>query len=481
MVFSSLLFLIYFLPVSIIVFYLLSFSIKLQNVWLLAVSLLFYAWGEPVYVFIMIGSIIVNWLLGLVVGKNLDKSNMVSKGALVVAIAFNVGVLFIFKYLDFVIEIINSIAHQELIDELNIPLPIGISFFTFQAMSYVIDVYRRDAKWQKNPFYMGLYISFFPQLVAGPIVRYNTIEKLITDRKTSWADFEYGINRFAMGMVKKVVIANNIAVLTDRIYELVKTGRGLYEVPVTMAWIGAVGYMLQIYFDFSAYSDMAIGLGRCFGFYFDENFNYPYVSKSIGEFWRRWHISLGTWFKEYVYFPLGGSRVENQDLMVKNTFIVWLLTGIWHGASWTFIAWGLFHFIFLILERMIGFEKLNIPDAIKRSYTIFVVLIGWVLFKSESIYQLREMIMDMFMLNKNCFINPTTVWILKEYSIFFILGIVFSTPVYKVYTRYIANCEKKAISISMRTIYLLVMSFGMVIALLGLIRGDYNPFIYFNF
>lgn len=482
MVFSSLVFLFYFLPISIIVYFALSFSIKAQNVWLFLVSLFFYAWGEPIYVFLMLGSIVVNWLLGLVIGKSRERNNeKVAKIALFGSLIFNLGSLVFFKYLDFIIDNINAIAKRDVINNLNMVLPIGISFFTFQAMSYVTDVYRKDAEYQKNPFYMGLYISFFPQLVAGPIVRYNTIEQLIKKRKTTIDDFSTGINRFAIGLIKKILLANNIAVLTDTIFELIKTGRSLYEVPALMAWIGGIGYMLHIYYDFSAYSDMAIGLGRIFGFRFEENFNYPYVSKSIGEFWRRWHISLGTWFKEYVYIPLGGSRVENQDLMVKNTLIVWLLTGIWHGSAWTFVLWGLYSFIFIMFERVVGFEKMSISNNIKRLYVVTVIFFGWILFRVESLYQLREVILDLFMCNRNHFINDTTIWIIKEYWLIFLAGILFSVPTFRVLDRYIINSKRVGVRVAGKTLYLFFMIIGLLISIMSLVRGGYNPFIYFNF
>lgn len=481
MVFSSLIFLLYFLPIAILGYYLLGFSVRLQNVWLLLISLVFYAWGEPVHIVIMLASIAVNWIFGLLIGKQKSTETKSTKVMLVCAIVYNLGVLFAFKYVDFFIDNINAIAGKTLLPNANLGLPIGISFFTFQAMSYVIDVYRKDAECQKNIFNMGLYISFFPQLVAGPIVRYNSIEKMLKERKNTFGNFSEGIHRFAIGFIKKVLIANNIAVVTDTVYELVMTGRSLYETPALMAWMGCVGYMLQIYFDFSAYSDMAIGLGRIFGFSFDENFDYPYVSKSIGEFWRRWHISLGSWFREYVYIPLGGSRVENQDLMVKNTLIVWLLTGMWHGASWNFILWGLFFFVFLIFERAIGLENLKIPSWIKRLYALVVVFFGWILFRTENLYQMREMIKDMFMLNDNCFANDTAIWMLKEYWLVFAAAILFSTPIYRYLTQKVEGMKNVCLRILVRIIYFVALCVACLVAIMSLVRGGYNPFIYFNF
>ena len=481
MVFTSLVFLCYFLPITLIGYFLLSFSLPLQNIWLLIVSLVFYAWGEPVYVFLMLGSILVNWILGQQVSKHRKSNNRKAKTFLLSAIAINVLNLVIFKYLGFIISNINFVLGGDVLPQPDIKLPIGISFYTFQAMSYVIDVYRGDAESQKNPLFMGLYIAFFPQMIAGPIVRYNTIADSIRDRKVTFDDVAVGVNRFVIGMAKKLIIANNLAVVVDEIFELIKTGRGLYETPALMAWVGAIGYMLQIYYDFSAYSDMAIGLGRIFGFRFEENFNYPNVSKSVGEFWRKWHISLGTWFKEYVYFPLGGSRVENQDLMVKNTLIVWLLTGIWHGASWTFVIWGLYNCFFIIMERLFGFEKWKLPGWIKLIYSQLVFLFGWVLFRSENIYQLRECVMDMFMLNDNVFVNDTTIWVIKEYGLIYLLAIIFSAPVYPAIMKKMESIEGSASKAITKTAYVVVMSAGIFVTAMVLVRGGYNPFIYFNF
>lgn len=481
MIFSSLTFLCYFLPVTLIVYFLLGFSLPLQNFWLLIMSLLFYAWGEPVYVFLMIGSIVVNWIAGQFVGKYRNKKQNVAKILLIVSVILNLSTLVVFKYLGFIIENINLLVGKELFTNPEIALPIGISFYTFQAMSYVIDIYRGDADSQKNPIYMGLYISFFPQMIAGPIVRYTTIEESIRHRKVTFDDVSVGLHRFGIGLIKKVLIANNLAVVVDDVYELVKTGRSLYEVSAIMAWIAAIGYMLQIYYDFSAYSDMAIGLGRVFGFKFLENFNYPYISKSVGEFWRRWHISLGTWFKEYVYIPLGGSRVDNQDLMVFNTFIVWLLTGIWHGASWTFIIWGLFNFVFIIGERALNFEKWKIPSWIKHIYSLTLFLFGWILFRSENIYQMREILKDMFMLNENVFINSTTIWLMKEYFIVFVAAIVFSMPVYQKIEKYLCGVKGRLEAFASKTLYVSFLFAGVLISVMFLVRGGYNPFIYFNF
>lgn len=481
MVFSSLTFLLYFLPITLLVYFLLGFSISLQNGWLLIVSLVFYAWGEPSYLGILLLSIILNYIFGLLVGRFRDKNDKLARLFVFLDVLVNLGILFVFKYMGFFVGIINSAIGKDFIQVPELAMPVGISFFTFQALSYVVDVYRKDAEMQTNPFYMGLYIAFFPQLVAGPIVRYKTIEEYIRKRKIDINQISAGINRFAVGFCKKILLSNNLAVVVDKIYDLTQTGASLYSVSVVMAWTGAVGYMLQIYFDFSAYSDMAIGLGKVFGFEFEENFNYPYISKSIGEFWRRWHISLGTWFKEYVYFPLGGSRVENQDYMVRNTCIVWLLTGLWHGASWTFILWGIYNLLFILVERLVGFEKWKDHNVFKYIYTNLVVLFGWVLFRTESLYLLKEYVKNMFWASGNTFCNDTTIMILREYWMIFIPAILFSAPLAPMLREKLIGSEKRSIAIVAKIAYVLLLSVGMLLSLLCLIRGGYNPFIYFNF
>lgn len=353
MLFSSVIFLFYFLPIVFISYYLLSFSKTLQNILLFFVSLFFYAWGEPYYVVLLIFSICLNYCLGLLIQKyHTDKNK--KKIFLIIACICNVGLLFIFKYLYFTVSTLSSIFGFAYSLK-PITLPVGISFFTFQALSYVIDIYRQDAKAQKNIMYVGLYIAFFPQLIAGPIVRYTSIEKQIQERKINMRKLSVGVCRFIGGLAKKVLLSNSLAIVVDYCFEASK----YQSISVVVAWIGAICYCMQLYYDFSGYSDMAIGLGLMFGFDFDENFNYPFVSKSISEFWRRWHISLSTWFKDYVYFPLGGSRVENNSIMVRNLLIVWSLTGLWHGANWTFVIWGLYNFVFIFIEKLIHFEKIK--------------------------------------------------------------------------------------------------------------------------
>ena len=355
MLFPSEVFLFVFLPVVLGVYYLLLRKTKhLKNIFLLAASLFFYAWGEPQNVWLMVGVILFNWFFGILVDKVRDHKVPV-RILMTVMVLTNVGILGWYKYSEFVMLQVNRFLHTEFTVP-DVTLPIGISFFTFQAMSYVIDVYRGHGKVQKNPLQVGLYISLFPQLIAGPIVRYETIADQIENRVENLADFNAGVTRFCIGLGKKVLIANNMALIADNAFGLIINNE--FQASVGMAWLGAIAYTLQIFFDFSGYSDMAIGLGQMFGFHFEENFKYPYISATVSEFWRRWHISLQTWFRDYVYFPLGGSRVSKPRL-VLNLFVVWALTGIWHGANWTFLAWGLLYFVLLTFEKLSGLGKKN--------------------------------------------------------------------------------------------------------------------------
>jgi len=472
MLFSSIIFLFYFLPVTLILYYVFKFSRPLQNAVLLVLSLFFYSWGEPEFVTIMVFSIIMNYIFGILVDKY-RKDSLKSKVILTSMCVYNIGMLFIFKYMNFVIKNLNSAINLDL-PATHIVLPIGISFFTFQAMSYVIDVYRQDASLQRNPFYLGLYISFFPQLIAGPIVRYETVDKQIREREETWRKFSVGMCRFVTGLGKKILIANNMAIVADYIY--IMNGQGY--IPISLAWLGSIAYTLQIFFDFSAYSDMAIGLGLMFGFKFDENFNYPYISKSISEFWRRWHISLGSWFKSYVYFPLGGSRVANKDKVIRNLFIVWLLTGIWHGAEWTFLIWGLLNFVFIVFEKLFMIEKSGKDGILRNIYTMLVVNFGWVIFRSQNIVEAGRYFKSMFGAS-GLFWSDYTYMFIKEYWIFFIGALIFSTPIARRANRNIANDAK--FSAVFRTFYPVVMAFLFMICVTYLVKGSYNPFIYFNF
>lgn len=474
MVFSSIAFLFYFLPIVLLLYYTVCrFSIRLRNIFLLAASLFFYGWGEPYYILLLIGSCVFNWAVALALSKwrNADRI------WLVIGCAGNLGILFLFKYWNFVISVLDDILGFGTGLTLPLALPIGISFFTFQALSYEIDVYRRTAPVQKNLLNVTLYISFFPQLVAGPIVRYCTVEQQIHHRTHTWDLFSSGCVRFVQGLAKKLILANSFAVIADNIFSMTNAGHRFMAVPVTLAWLGSFAYTLQIFFDFSAYSDMAIGLGRMFGFRFEENFSYPYISRSIGEFWRRWHISLGAWFREYVYIPLGGSRVDSKSRLIHNMLIVWILTGMWHGAAWNFLFWGLLNFAFLVLERLFEFEKREGKTAWRHLYVLLAVNLGWVLFRCESFYQLKEYMGNMFWMNQNGFFSPYTWMFLKEYAWQWGIGILLCTPAAKTAgTRLFKRYPKLA-----WVVYPAGMMTVFAAAVLYISKSGYNPFIYFNF
>ncbi|WP_027631903.1 MBOAT family O-acyltransferase [Clostridium hydrogeniformans] len=473
MLFSSIVFLFYFLPIVLVTYYLLRKSYRLKNIFLLVASLFFYAWGEPWFVLIMILSIMLNYIFALIIDKYRDKKS-IARLILILTCVTNLGILFVFKYLGFTIRTINEMARLNLSIP-NIILPIGISFFTFQAMSYVIDVYREDGKVQKNPLYVALYISFFPQLIAGPIVRYSTIADQMDNRKETWQKISIGTCRFITGLGKKVLIANNMAIIADRIFQM-NTDAG---VVASLAWLGSIAYTLQIFFDFSGYSDMAIGLGLMFGFKFEENFNYPYISKSVTEFWRRWHISLGTWFKDYVYFPLGGSRVSNKDKIIRNLFVVWMLTGIWHGAEWTFILWGLSNFVFISMEKFFGIDRMEKHKILRNIYTLFIINLNWVIFRSKNLIEARKFILNMFGVLGNGFWSDYTLMFLKEYSLFLIGGIIFSIPLAKRINKFIVEGRRGSILLEVGYPFVVITLFLICVSYLT--KGTYNPFIYFNF
>lgn len=475
MLFSSIVFLFYFLPIVLILYYIFRFSVPIKNGILLVFSLFFYAWGEPVYILIMLCSIGINYSFAVLIDKYRKKEQM-KKRLLVMVVFLNLSILFIFKYLNFAMDTINNVAALQL-KLPNITLPIGISFFTFQALSYVIDVYRGNVKVQKNLFYLALYISLFPQLIAGPIIQYASVAEQIYDRKETWNKFSLGVCRFITGMGKKVLLANSFAVIADQIFRMNASGNQ----PVTLAWIGAIAYTLQILFDFSGYSDMAIGLGLMFGFKFTENFNYPYISKSISEFWRRWHITLGSWFREYVYFPLGGSRVKNKDLIIRNLFIVWLLTGVWHGANWTFVIWGLMNFVAIVFERFTNFEYIKGHNVIRWFYAMLLVTMGWVVFRSDNLVDAGNYYASMFGLNQNGFLSSYAWMFLRENAIFFVAGVLLCIPFGKRVNQWIAQKQAGFMKNVIDVAYPPAMMGLFLICVVYLVKGTYNPFIYFNF
>ena len=482
MLFTSLIFIVCFLPAVLILYYtVLNGHRKVQNLFLLAASLCFYAWGEPKFVFLLMLSIVANWIFGLAVSYYRGDKRR-SKLILAIMAIFNLSILFVFKYLMFMVDNVNRFLGTDL-HIAKIVLPIGISFFTFHAISYVVDIYRGKAAVQKNLFHVGLYIVFFPQLVAGPILRYEVIADQIMGRKETFDDFAQGVCRFLIGFGKKILLANNFALIADAAF-----GMHNGDLSVSFAWLGAIAYTLQIYFDFSGYSDMAIGLGRMFGFHFPENFNYPYISKSTSEFWRRWHISLGTWFRDYVYIPLGGSRVDTRFRLIFNLFVVWGLTGFWHGASWTFICWGLLYFVSISLEKVTNFESIGENRTgiaiLKRVYAMLLVVFGWVLFRASSIGSAAAYLKTMLFVSGASLIDGNTIVYLTENKIFLLLGILFSTPVSRLVSRWYQQKlgeGNRVLDGIAAILYPSVLMLLFFVSVSYLVKGTYNPFIYFNF
>lgn len=465
MVFSSGVFLILFLPLVLLVYFNpLVRSLRFKNCWLLLGSLVFYAWGEPEFVFTMIALIFLNWLLALGVGSDMPRMR---KTLMLLAVILDISVLFIFKYLNFVADNFNRfLGIRVQIPEIS--LPIGISFFTFQILSYVLDVYYRRADPAKNPLHVALYASMFPQLVAGPIVRYSTVCAEIQSRHTSWDDFAAGVRRFTVGLAKKVLLADMLVRVADEIF----LTAGLYsEVTVLSAWIGALAYTLQIYFDFSGYSDMAIGLGRLFGFHFEENFDHPYISRSISEFWKRWHISLTNWFRDYIYIPLGGNRCSKRR-HILNLFIVWLLTGIWHGANWTFILWGLLYFILQYIEKT--FLKKRLPGWIGWAYTFLCVTVCWVIFQSASINDAFMYIGKMFGIGVNLFDKFSVSFLAGSWKLFLAAAIC-CIPWKNL------QLAGRIPPVVRNVIGQLAIALLFLLSVLTVINGNFSPFIYFNF
>lgn len=473
-VFSSLVFLFIFLPITIAVYYVVPLQIK--NVILLIASLLFYAWGEPIYIFLMLLSIVINYGFGIAIDQVKQKLTL-RKTLLTGAIISNLLILGYYKYSDFFISNINTLFKTH-IPLTELPLPIGISFFTFQALSYVIDVYRRDVAVQKNVFNLALYISLFPQLIAGPIVRYNTIAEQIGRRTHKLDLFASGVKQFILGLAKKVLIANQLGEVADYIFAL-EAG----SMSVGTAWIGMFAYALQIYFDFSGYSDMAIGLGKMFGFEFLRNFNYPYIARSISEFWRRWHISLSTWFRDYVYIPLGGNRGPTWKTY-RNLLIVWTITGFWHGASWTFMAWGFYYGLLISIERLglLSFlEKLWRP--VQHLYMIVLVSLGWVFFRADNFAYSIEYLKTMFGLNKVALVDPTALLYAYDYAIVFVVAIIFSMPVFPYVKEKLEIIAEKSqvVTVFQYSLSPIIYMSLLFVVTMFLVNSTYNPFIYFRF
>lgn len=516
MVFSSTIFLFAFLPVTLCGYYLLDRNFK--NVFLLLMSLLFYAWGEPKFVFIMIGSILVNHIFALIIDKDLKRAEELkqyttgkqygkrAKTFLRLSVLFNLSLFFLYKYVDFTISNINAITSlfgAQPIPLRNISLPIGISFFTFQAMSYVFDVYRRKGQAQKNPMNTALYIALFPQLIAGPIVRYETVASEISNRKETLSDFAQGTKRFILGLSKKVILSNSLAVLADRAFGYTDFS----QLTVLFAWFGGLCYMMQIYFDFGGYSDMAIGLGLMFGFHFNENFNYPYIARTVSDFWRRWHISLSSWFRDYMFLPIStsgwlrrmsvtakmrwGGRTRQLVTAVVPMAIVWFCTGLWHGASWNYVLWGCWYGLILIMSLVFDpsikklTKKLHIHTeakcfhALQHIRTLVIVLIADVFFRTNTLNAALHYLGSMLGLTGNRFCDVEATFLIKQSFSLVALSILFCTPILKTVKLYIPNSlqVKAVLKVGNTVLYLLLF----VIAVSFTVTSTYNPFIYFNF
>lgn len=473
MIFSSLLFLFRFLPAVLICYYIVPRS--LRNLVLFLFSLLFYAWGEPVYIVLMCVSILVSYTGGIVVDRmkrgGREKS---AKAALIVSSVISLSLLGFFKYADFAIGTVNSVTGAGL-DLLHLALPIGISFYTFQTMSYTIDVYRGEALVQKNLISFGAYVVMFPQLIAGPIVQYKTIDEQLRSRRETAEEFAYGIHRFMIGLGKKVLLANNAGALWNTIQSMTYS-----ELPVLTAWMGLAAYSFQLYFDFSAYSDMAIGLGHMFGFRFLENFNYPYCSKSITEFWRRWHISLGTWFRDYVYIPLGGNRVKPL-CHVRNILIVWLLTGIWHGANWNFLLWGVYYAVLLLVEKFfLGKYLKKLPSVFRHIYCMFFVMIGWNLFVFDDMTLGLEFMKSLFGVFGQGLLNRETIYLFYNNAVLIVMLIVGSTMLPKrAGERLCVRLQNNdTVMTIIRSLFYALIFF---LSVAWLVDASFNPFLYFRF
>ena len=461
MLFSSLTFLLAFLPLVLVLYYVNNNRVY-RNIILLISSLIFYSWGEPRTIIIMIITIIVNYVMAIMIEEN----EKYRKLLFIVTCIFNIGILFFFKYFNFFVNDVLMLKNVTL----NIILPIGISFYTFQILSYVIDVYKKEVVAQRSIINLGAYVTMFPQLIAGPIVRYQTIAKELTERKEHVDDIAEGLRRFIIGLGKKIIIANQMAIIADKVYLSIP----LHDLNTMFAWIGTIAFALQIYYDFSGYSDMAIGLGKMFGFHFVENFNYPYIATSITDFWRRWHISLSSWFRDYVYIPLGGSRCSKGRWML-NIMIVWSLTGLWHGASYNFILWGLYYGVLLMMEKLFFKKYLDKLKGVNYIITMLIVLVGWVFFNSSSVDQIIYMIRNLFGFNGSfslILLNNQGILYLLPYMLIAIIGM--GPWINQLFIK----IRNNTIGFTIYDIYLVVI---LVVCLIFLINNSYNPFIYFRF
>lgn len=469
MVFSSTIFVFLWLPITLLGYYLIKKEFK--NIFLLCVSLLFFGWSQPNYIWLIFLNIIINYYSAIIIDDLQTQS--IKRKFLFLSIFLNLLLLFYFKYFNFFIEIINRIFTLK-IGLKNIVLPIGISFFTFQGISYVVDVYRKDVPTQKSIIRLALYICLFPQLIAGPIVRYKDLSKEIDYRENNLNSIVNGIQRFIVGISKKTIIANTAAEIADSIWI-----NNPQNISTPVVWLGCLAYTLQIYYDFSGYSDMAIGLGQMFGFHFGENFDYPYASNSVSEFWRRWHISLSSWFRDYVYIPLGGNRKN----VYINLFVVFLLTGLWHGASWHYVVWGVWNGFFVILERLLVKSRNNDQNTIicflNKLYSLFVVCVGWIIFRSPSIKYAFNYLLNMFGLLRPEKYGFTVFWYLNKWNVLcLVLGVLFSFNTKGMLIKALKNKMNNNLYLILKYVFLLLLFY---LSIMRIVSGTYNPFIYFQF
>lgn len=468
MVFSSLIFLFLFLPFTLLMYYV--SPRKLRNAVLLVASLIFYAWGEPVYILIMVFSTVFDYYNGLLIDKFRHRKR-IARAVFIVSMVGSLGMLGFFKYAGFIIDNINQLFHMQL-QTADLPLPLGISFYTFQTMSYIVDVYLDKVPVQRNIISFGAYVTMFPQLVAGPIVKYGDIAGQLDGRRLSLHRFGEGAELFIRGLAKKVLLANNIGLLWASV-----KAEPIAELSVLSAWLGIIAFTLQIYFDFSGYSDMARGLGRMLGFDFMENFRYPYISKSVTEFWRRWHISLGTWFREYVYIPLGGNR-SGLPKQFRNLLVVWFLTGLWHGASWNFIVWGLYFGLFVVLEKLFLLKILGrVPAVTAHLYTLMIVMVGWVLFEMEDLAAAGHFIRVLFGFGMEGFVDRQALYGLSTNAVLLVVLAICATPLPRKALSYVKTRWSTTSTAAIPLIYLLFL----LLTTAYLVNDTYNPFLYFRF
>ncbi|WP_028829192.1 MBOAT family O-acyltransferase [Proteocatella sphenisci] len=475
MLFTNFVFLFYFFPVAIAVYYIFSFSKNLRNIWLILISLVFYGWAEPLYIFGLMALIVLNMGMGIIIEKNKD-----TKAFLIFAIGLNILVLFAMKYLDLTASVITEISGYRLLFNLGLHIPIGISFFVLRAISYLVDIYRGKTQATSNIIDLGLYFAFFPILIAGPIVSFQEMRPQIKDRKHNLNRVAVGFSRFVTGFAKKAILANAFALIATRIFDLSTIGKSIYDVPALLAWLGALTFVLQIYFDYSAYCDMAIGLGLIFGFKFPENFNYPLSAITVTQFWKRFNITLFGWFDEYLSKSLYREDKKNKDRAIRNTLILWVLIGLWHGPNLTFVAWGIFNFVLIIMEEFLDMDEWKVKPVFLRVYTILVITLGFVIFKAKDLYQAGIYIGNMFARNHNGFYSDIAMMYLREYGALYILGIIFATPLARKINSGLIKMKWGRKTVAYNAIYPLFMTILFVVSVAYIIVLGNTEFVFYR-